>query len=45
MRAPSLGPVSQEREEGDARVRQTGWANEAGLLGQDVMSKLGDTIW
>lgn len=32
-------------EEGYARVRQTGWANEAGLLGQDMMSKLGDTVW
>lgn len=32
-------------EEGYASVRQTGWANEAGLLGQDMMSKLGDTVW
>lgn len=32
-------------QEGYARVRQTGWANEAGLLGQDMMSKLGDSVW
>lgn len=32
-------------QEGYARVRQTGWANEAALLGQDVMSKLGDSVW
>lgn len=30
--------------EGVARVRQTGWAREAGLLGQDMMSKLGDSV-
>lgn len=32
-------------QEGYARVRQTGWANEAGLLGQDMMSKLRDSVW
>lgn len=42
----SLALVSQGgMEEGYASVRQTGWANEAGLLGQDMMSKLGDTVW
>lgn len=31
-------------QEGVARMRQTGWASEAGLLGQDMMSKLGDSV-
>lgn len=41
----SCSGLTRGMEEGYARVRQTGWANEAGLLGQDMMSKLGDTVW